>query len=90
MALLSVCEGIGSCIPVRPGPLGVSTAPERTARFVKSVYDLLRVLTEGAFPASQEGIGFSTAEKLEYLAAIDKAEALGVFGNAAQRLEEDR
>ena len=57
---------------------------------MKSVYDLLRVLTEGAFPASQEGIGFSTAEKLEYLAAIDKAEALGVFGNAALRLEEDR
>lgn len=55
---------------------------------MKSVYDLLRALTEGAFPASQEGIGFSTDDKHDYLAAIDKAEALGVFGNAALRLEE--
>jgi hypothetical protein len=51
------------------------------------VYDLLRVLTEAAFPEKLAGTGFGEADKAEYLAAIDAAEALGVFGNSAEQLD---
>lgn len=46
----------------------------------KTVYDLLRALVNGSSWHTE-------AEKVEYLDAVNSAERIGVFGNAAENLD---